>query len=474
MADNSLDYIQSALASWKNRKANNIPQQNYFSPDTSMPDNKPFAMPNDNNAPSMPNMGENNTISALKPKPDFLESLNKGLQNPISQALIGMGTNIMATPPRNVPYSDMEVLGRGGKAGLDAFNQANESLLNRDLSTMKMNTEVNNLQLMNSPLPPDLQAKTGLKTYGEASKMGSFAKLLSGGEGESNKTDFTTFKAGRPRKEGESPSDWNKRVSDEWEKRQDDRAKSKQEFTQNLAESKGYKTWSPAEKHESFETWRFTGKSPNFSNRDASGKNQWEKDKNKYIADNGGARKFAADQAKFKSDTASYQNVKKASDMTDVAIQQTDHNASALKVASDAYQRSNYPAPNKVINWSSEQFGSPEKQAEFAKFKLALMAFSREYMRVVTGAARSVAELSVGAQASADDILSKFSSWQTLQAQVDQAKIEIENVHKSYQGTLRQQSTDLYGKDPIQDKGSANGGFDMDAIDAELKRRQGK
>jgi len=213
----------------------------------------------------------------------------------------------------------------------------------------------------------------------------------------------------------------------------------------------------PSEKMQAFETFRWTGKEPKFSNRDTNSIKQWNKEKNKYIAEHGGARQFAADAAKFKADTASYQNVKKASDMTDVAIQQTAHNADALQVASNNYARSNYPAPNKVINMAAEQLGSPKRQKEFAQFKLALMAFSREYMRVVTGAARSVAELTVGAQASADEILSKFSSWETLKAQIDQAKIEIENVHKSYKGTLRDQAIDLYGKDPIDEKNQGGG-----------------
>ena len=47
-------------------------------------------------------------------------------------------------------------------------------------------------------------------------------------------TDFETFKAGRPQKEGESSADWNKRVSDEWESKQDKRAINKAGIIGNI------------------------------------------------------------------------------------------------------------------------------------------------------------------------------------------------------------------------------------------------
>jgi len=187
-----------------------------------------------------------------------------------------------------------------------------------------------------------------------------------------------------------------------------------------------------------------------------------------------------------KSMGTSLNNLQKQSDMTNQAIIQTDHNANALLTASKGFSRSNYPLPNKIITMTGEQLGSPERQAEVGRFKIALLAFSREYMRVVTGAARSVAELSITAQDTADTILSKFDSWSTLEAKVKQAQIEIGNVQKSYKEALDTVQKSLPGEEnPIPVGGGlgstpgtpppASGlNVDMDAVKKELARRKGQ
>ena len=454
-------------------------------------------------------------------------SMSKGFENPLSQGLLHMGLSMLATPPRKEPYSDLEVLGRGGLEGLGGMRQAQQDITARDTAEMGMYPKLYEMMKENQPLPPALADKTGFKTLGDLKTAGSsVSRLLQPTEtaidtpvgkispkyayhytGQEDKTKNPEQLAERALKEENPDPNYKPKASEITERIKKDKAEKdttnawiakSQEVgpdgkptkeaiaaqknldkleklntqkvnttvhvheaakirEENRTAGKGYQSWTPQEKTESFETWRWTGQKPSFSNRDVNSKSKWEQEKNAYAAQNGGARRFAADQAKFKADTTSYQNVKKASDLTDVAIKQTDNNAEALQKVSDTYSRSNYPGPNKMINWGSQQFGSQQRQAEFAKFKLALMAFSREYMRVVTGAARSVSELTVGAQASADDILSKFSSWSTLKAQVDQAKIEIQNVHKAYGDTLRSQSLDLYGKDPAADSSGGGG-----------------
>jgi hypothetical protein len=126
-----------------------------------------------------------------------------------------------------------------------------------------------------------------------------------------------------------------------------------------------------------------------------------------------------------------YQNQKKQYEATMQVVNSAALDKDTLLKTSDNFKRSDYPAPNAVMNWTAKQFGSQERQKEYAQFETALLAFSRKYMRVVTGAARSVAELSVGAQ-KASDIISKFDSWDVLQARVNQAQKEIDNEQKGY------------------------------------------
>jgi hypothetical protein len=140
--------------------------------------------------------------------------------------------------------------------------------------------------------------------------------------------------------------------------------------------------------------------------------------------------------AGVKADVSSLMKLQTAADQTNQAVEQSKENASLLREANTNYKRTGYPAPNKFLSWADTNLSKEEK----AKFDLALLAFSREYMRVVTGAARSVSELSVGGQATADDILSKFSSWEVLNAKIEQAQKEIENVPKSYETQINEVS----------------------------------
>jgi hypothetical protein len=46
--------------------------------------------------------------------------------SPGAMGLLGMGLNMMATPPRNVPYTTAEIIGRGGQAGIAYYEKALE------------------------------------------------------------------------------------------------------------------------------------------------------------------------------------------------------------------------------------------------------------------------------------------------------------------------------------------------------------
>jgi hypothetical protein len=152
--------------------------------------------------------------------------------------------------------------------------------------------------------------------------------------------------------------------------------------------------------------------------------------------------------------TYSMQNMKKNADMTKQAVMQADNNGRALQEASRNFNRSEYPLPNKIQTWLGTQAGTPQQQKEIAQFKVGLLAFSREYMRVVTGAARSVAELSMKAQDTADDVMSRFDSWSTLNAKIEQARKEMAGVSKSHADVANEI------KDSLSKIGKAGGGAD--------------
>jgi len=168
-----------------------------------------------------------------------------------------------------------------------------------------------------------------------------------------------------------------------------------------------------------------------------------------------------------KAATKSFDNLQKQYSMTKQVIDAADLDAHTLLKTSTNFGRSDYPAPNRIIGWGSEQFGSEEAQKEFGQFKVALPAFSRKYMRIVTGSARSVSELSVGAQATADDILSKFDSWSTLEAKVKQAQQEIKNEEIGYNNglkTLREVINNVPGKSDAPEKAKPLSGTSVEEL----------
>jgi len=59
--------------------------------------------------------------------PSWSEKLNQGLQDPAKVGLLTAGLSMMATPPREVPYSDAEIIRRAGLAGISAFQGAVKS-----------------------------------------------------------------------------------------------------------------------------------------------------------------------------------------------------------------------------------------------------------------------------------------------------------------------------------------------------------
>ena len=181
-------------------------------------------------------------------------------------------------------------------------------------------------------------------------------------------------------------------------------------------------------------------------------------------------------QASFDADKKALNNLQKRATMTAQSAGQAKNNAEALLKTSENFGRYNYPAPNRIAGWWAKNLGSPERQASFGRLKVALNAWAREYMRVTTGAAASVAELTAGAQAKVDEMLSTSDSWSTLKAKVKQGQVEMDNVTKSHNDELKSTQRRLmnpmeYVKQ-LRDERQPRGFYiDISAIDAELAKR---
>jgi len=104
-------------------------------------------------APDHPNRFVNgiDTITGQPTSPEtptpegtsWSDKLTKGLQDPAKMGLLTAGLSMMATPPRRVPYSNTEILGQAGLAGVGAYEKALEAKRKDEL--MKQTAEEHTL-----------------------------------------------------------------------------------------------------------------------------------------------------------------------------------------------------------------------------------------------------------------------------------------------------------------------------------------
>ena len=179
-----------------------------------------------------------------------LKSLFKpgtGLDDPLSQGLLTMGLSMLSAPPRIEPYGDFELLGKGGLAGMQAYNAAKKPETDMFNMLFKMypdlmklgqgdqkltETARHNLAMEGKPIgvPSGGLYSMETGTMLAPGKAGSTIKNLAPGgqlfdtatgkviaenpkDEKDPATEFATFRAGMPKKEGETDAQWNARVS---------------------------------------------------------------------------------------------------------------------------------------------------------------------------------------------------------------------------------------------------------------------
>ena len=72
-------------------------------------------------------------------EPSWTDKLNAGLQDPSKVGLLTAGLSMLSTPPREVPYSAGEIIGKAGLAGISAFQGAVKS--SREAKKLEMEAQ---------------------------------------------------------------------------------------------------------------------------------------------------------------------------------------------------------------------------------------------------------------------------------------------------------------------------------------------
>lgn len=158
-------------------------------------------------------------------------------------------------------------------------------------------------------------------------------------------------------------------------------------------------------------------------------------------------QQVAAAQMAVKSAGAALTNQVKLNTATKQAESAAIKNADyALTLASklDKYQM---PDVNKFTNWVNGKLGNKDLTA----FEVALFTATREYAKVASGSAGSVAGLTESAQAEASKLLSSSMNLEQLKAAVDTMKVDMKNVEESQtamESQLKQDIVDYGGGTP--------------------------
>jgi hypothetical protein len=106
--------------------------------------------------------------SIMKPSTQGLLTAMK----PSTQGLLTAGLSMMATPPREVPYSNLEILGKGGLAGLGAYNEANKNLMTQQMTELGLYPKIDEMLRRNKPAPSSVQNLMPGADMGDLKDMG--------------------------------------------------------------------------------------------------------------------------------------------------------------------------------------------------------------------------------------------------------------------------------------------------------------
>ena len=175
-------------------------------------------------------------------------------------------------------------------------------------------------------------------------------------------------------------------------------------------------------------------------------------------------------QAEFKASKDALVNMKKSTENFSAFEKSMLKNMDYAVSLSENYKRSEFPPANKVINAVRTKTGDPQ----VVKFGTALYAAAMEFEKIRTaGTGITSAELSVEAQKKAEQIINAAQTHKQLQAVMEAMKVDAGNVMSARRGQIDSLKNELAISGITQEKTpKQSGGFDIDAINAELARRK--
>ena len=115
----------------------------------------------------------------VDPNASTWDRFGQAMGSPATQGLLHAGLSMLATPPRQEPYGNLEMLGRGGIAGLQGMKEAAAPGHEMDKMLLQLYPHMAEMQRMSRPLPPALAEKTGFTDIGDLKTAGaSVSRLL--------------------------------------------------------------------------------------------------------------------------------------------------------------------------------------------------------------------------------------------------------------------------------------------------------
>lgn len=147
-------------------------------------------------------------------------------------------------------------------------------------------------------------------------------------------------------------------------------------------------------------------------------------------------------QAKtFDAKSKSLSTLVKDRDLITRAESQANKMLDLTEAANAEYIRSAYKTPNKFIAAWKGEISDPK----FKDFKTKILAAGREYMKITTGSALSVSELTHGAQQTIDELFSSVDSVDGVKAVIDAMRQEITATGKSWDDVISERTQSMKG-----------------------------
>jgi hypothetical protein len=149
---------------------------------------------------------------------------------------------------------------------------------------------------------------------------------------------------------------------------------------------------------------------------------------------------LAEHQAVLKASKTALTNDTKQYDLMRKAELQAAGAAKLLRESSKNYDRTGIRFVNSMEALAKNATTDPK----LADLQMKLLSFSREYYKVTTNAYASATELSVGAQAQADKLLSTSDSYASLEAKIKAAEQEMANTGKTFSQTITDRKKEIH------------------------------